>query len=222
MKNLALTIAFMGLLAFGASAQNFATGIRAGVNLTTFQNEDLEDNKYAVGINVAVPLEFILHQNFSIQPEIQFIQKGVAFEATDNITGLDLKTRFFTNYLEIPILAKGKFGSQALSGYLIAGPTFGFSTNRYAVAILDDERETEKVDFIDEGEQTDNRFDIGAAFGLGLEAGIGSNGAIVLDARYNLDFNDNTSFENDAPSDWTKTFNSGIAISLGYRYAFGL
>ncbi|MTI32721.1 porin family protein [Xanthovirga aplysinae] len=224
MRNSILSIIAVFLLSISSSfAQEQKTqvsaGIRGGVNLSTLQHKNLENNKYAPGFNIAIPVEVSLHKNFAIQPEFHFIQKGVAFDISNG--EVEKKERNFTNYLELPILFKGIVGNEVISGYVFAAPTFGYAYDRYNVMVTDGERDRNTAGFTKEGEIQDNRFDFGASFGLGTELQAGP-GKVVIDARYGLDFNDNYKFENDKPENYEGTYNSGIALTVGYMMPLGM
>lgn len=214
MKNLSLIIALVSVFSFGANAQSLSVGVRGGINLTTIMNEDTDDNEFAVGMNFAIPVEIGISELFSVQPELHYVQKGAKFELTD-----DFSTSLLTDYLELPVLAKVKFGNETVKGYAVAGPSVGFALNRAVITKDGDDRERETIDFIDEGDQTDNIFDFGIVGGIGAEISAGP-GSVVIDARYNFDLNDNTSFEDEAPDSWNKTTNTGIGITVGYMFNF--
>ncbi|NJN77665.1 MAG: PorT family protein [Saprospiraceae bacterium] len=214
MKNLSLIIALVSVFSFGANAQSLSIGVRGGLNLTTSMNEDTDDNKYAIGMNFALPVEIGVTDFFSVQPELHYIQKGVKFELTD-----DLSIQSLTNYVELPVLAKVKFGTETVKGYAVAGPSVGLAFSRFVTTKDGDDKERVKAERDEEGNETDNIFDFGLVGGIGAEISAGP-GAFVIDARYNFDLNDNTSFENDAPDSWNKTTNTGIGITVGYVFKF--
>lgn len=212
MKKFIAVIAFLMVSnTWMSHAQNVAVGLRGGINLATIANENLEPDHMVVGINVAIPVEIQVADFLAIQPELHFIQKGAGFEAD----GADITYNYFFNYLEVPVLVKGMVGNDLIKGYAIAGPSVGFALSQYQVTKTDDDRESESIDFVDSGDIQNNRFDIGVALGAGVEIPVGI-GAFVLDARYNLDLNDQVKFEGDAPDNWEKNFNRGIGITVGY------
>ncbi len=216
MKNLSLIFAFIALFSLGAQAQSISVGLRGGINLTTNVGEDVsEDNKFVTGANFAIPVEIGVSDNFSVQPELHYIQKGTKVEFSDDLYAYSL-----TNYFELPILAKGMFGTENIKGYVAAGPTLGVAFSRFVTLVNGDEKEREKAERDDQGEETDNIFDFGLTGAIGVEINAGP-GAFVIDARYNMDLNDNTSFENDAPENYNPTKNSGIGISVGYVISLG-
>lgn len=106
MKKLTITslILFSTLFCF---AQN-SIGVRVGINLANQQYDadglDLSFDSN-LGFSIAIPFEIGLSDNFSVQPELAFIQKGVKQDGI--IDEVEVKT--ILNYLEVPILAKKLF-----------------------------------------------------------------------------------------------------------------
>lgn len=196
-----------------------ALGARTGVSLFTIANENLEDQKYLTSFTFSVPVEIGITPMFSVQPELNYNEKGVAFE--DELTDIVTSTR--TSYLEMPILAKGTFGTGSVQFNAFAGPSFGFGIDRRQVVNAsgydsDVEELTISIvstdlDFDDEGDIQDNRFELGAVMGLGFT--YGTNVKFVFDARYNLDLNDNLKIDGDEPADYEKSFNRGMSFTAG-------
>jgi len=216
MKKLLLSIATLVILSAGSTfaqnQSNISTGLRVGTNFSTFQGKDVEGHNYVIGLDIAIPVEVSFNEKLAIQPELHFIQKGSGL----NYDELDQKLRGFYNYLELPILLKGKIGDEKLSAYAIAGPSFGYAINRNLVTIEDGNRESESFDF---DKDIDNRFEFGAQLGLGAELQAG-RGKLVLDARYGFDFNGFT--KADFLQDDNPNYNSGIAVTVGYMLPLNL
>src|SRR5688572_18090157 len=105
---------------------------RAGVTLSTSSFEPVgftgqkSNSKLAVGFTVGAGYDFFISEKLSIQPEINFIQKGQKLEEVAYPDGYEYKinTEVKFNYLEVPVLAKYKFGGQT-KFYVAAGPSVG-------------------------------------------------------------------------------------------------
>ncbi len=106
----------MLLLSTGLFAQKFQLGLKAGPNLTSFNNGNFEQ-KARVGFTGGAFVSFLLGDNFAIQPELLFSTQGVMIKNTLNAG--DYKA----NYLSVPVLAKYRFNG---GFYLEAGPQAGF------------------------------------------------------------------------------------------------
>ncbi len=132
----------------GVSAQSLSFGGKLGVNIANMEfSEDgltIEpDSK--MGLNIAAILNVGLTDAFSVQPEVNFIQKGYTldFELFDETVESD----FIINYLEVPVLGKYSFGTDQLMGFVEAGPTVGFAMSAKTVT----DGDSEDIDFDEDG-----------------------------------------------------------------------
>ena len=218
-KVLFTSLFFLSLLTIG-QAQQMEIGLRAGYSLFSVKSDLLElDNHYTGGLNLAIPLSIPLNERFAIQPELQFIQKGVAFKFEE--AGITTKTALKTNFLELPVLFKRNFQIGKMQLSALAGPSVGYALNRFvSQKIGDGDRVTEDVDFIKEGNAKDQRWDIGLVGGMAASWPLG-NGSMVLDARFDLDLNDDARFEGDKPAGYKKSTNRGFLFSVGYVIPIG-
>ena len=171
MKNLLRTF-ILFVMAFSITyvyAQSVNFGVRAGINLANVEVEGFGVSSSAdlrVGVVLGAFADIGISENFSVQPELQFIQKG--FKNNDN------DDKLLLNYLEVPVLAKYSFGAGATRGFVQAGPSFGFalSSNAESGGVKED------IDFDQDGVK---RGDVGLTFGAGVDFG-----AIFIDFRYTL------------------------------------
>lgn len=197
-----------------------SVGFRTGADYFTVHSKaEEEDPKYTMGLNLAIPVEVALSDNFSIQPELHFTQKGFAFESS--VEGEDFTQTFRTNFLELPVLLKAKYGNDIIKGYAFVAPNVGYALNRtFSTKLGDADKEKEDLDFVTEGDIQSQRWEFSAMGGIGVEiqAGIG---AFVVDARYNLGFTDSVKFEDERPDDWDKATNRGCTLSVGYVVPLG-
>jgi len=228
--NLILLIAFVALC---LSTQNaFAQssiGIRGGTAIFTVKNYPFEQEGIKLNEEVffgnynAVSFEIGLSEKFALQPEVNYIQKGGRLDSTKDD---ELEFKVEMNYLETPLLAKFRFGTSALKGYVIVGPSVGYAIGgQTQIETGDDENEIEieeDITFDDEygiDGRKDNRFDFSAVAGGGVQYRLGP-GSIVLDARVHYDFNDFNKFES-TEADWSdKVRWEGVSVSLGYQFEF--
>ena len=51
-------------------SQNMSIGLRIGATEFTLNNDEINDSKYTVGLDLAIPVEFTLSPVFSIQPTV--------------------------------------------------------------------------------------------------------------------------------------------------------
>lgn len=215
-------ILITGLLYLNVHAQT-QLGIRGGISLATITDiqEELDPDfelKSITGLNLALFAELSLTDRLAIQPEVNFLQKGSTVEASF-VGNADVKIEARINYLEVPVLAKYKFGSDKLGIQAFAGPSIGYALSGRAKTTLAGVEATEKIEFdndIDDDGVKDQRWDLSAVLGLSGSMSAGP-GQIVLDIRYAMDFTDFTKFKDTRPDDYQKSYNRVLGISLGYQ-----
>lgn len=167
-KFLAITAVVLGL---GLQAQQTKetkkdSGIelipKAGITIATqsIKNMDGEKSKTSFQAGLGVNIQTGL-QNFSVQPEVNFISKGTRIK---NHFG---NQTYNFNYIEIPVLAKYSFGPV----YVNAGPSIGFLVG--------------KSDKIKAAYGKTKTLDFGLQMGAGVAIPAGP-GKLIVDGRYNL------------------------------------
>lgn len=164
MKKLFVVAALLSVFA-ATKAQNVELIPKAGINISTQSIKGLGNEKTRVGIQGGLGVN--VHTGitgFSIQPELNFINKGTSLKTT---TG---REKLNQNYLELPVLAKYSYGLV----YVNAGPYIGLRLG---------EGNKEKLAYGDT-----KRFDLGVQMGGGLAIPAGP-GKVILDARYSLGLN---------------------------------
>jgi hypothetical protein len=226
-------IAVMLLLVANVLSAQVSIGLRGGINFTRgdLQETDVTDNmqEYLIAPYAAIPVEFKFGENFALQAEPTFIQKGLKlfeqFEMEDEVGQMmnyenDFRTRI--NYLTLPVLAKGLAGTENLRFYAVAGPEVGYAlsgTKKLEMVVTNGEQTTEKIsEDINFDKDGIDRFDFGLIFGAGVEAKLGP-GAVVLDGRYNLGLYDIDRSAEVNPN--PELYNRGIAVSIGYMLPLG-
>ncbi len=219
MKNLPkiLIVLLAWVIALPAIAQ-IGVGVRVGGNLakvavTDEDGESVdEDVNYSFGLVGGGLIELSISDKFAIQPELLYSQHGFAVDMTFFDEEFSVKTRF--NYLQVPILAKIKFGSEPVGFHVMAGPYAGYGVGDITVSTeMDGEKEEETASW----EDTElKRVDFGVAAGLGVSISAGP-GRIGLDARYQLGLANMI----EEPSGSEKLSNRNLQFSLCYIIPLG-
>lgn len=174
-------------------------GIRAGLNLASVHGDDVSiegvspENRVALsgglfaGIRVA--------PSVLVQPEVLYTQKGARYEVAGEEAVIKL------DYVEVPVLLKGRFGSGSARPSIFAGPAVAFKVSG-------------KTEFQGEEEDAEDvkSTDFGIVFGAGLDLVVGS-GAFTIDARYTLGL---TTFVDIPDPDDVK--NGVWTFSVGYAF----
>ena len=163
MKKLLLTA--IAVFALGnVNAQEVKFGVKAGLNLSNINGDDVSDNNSRFSFHVGGLAEIKLADKFAIQPELVYSVQGTKFD-----TGGSDDLVYDLQYVNLPIMFK-YYVAEKFS--LEAGPQIGFLT-------------TAKVKLGDESEDVKDMFkstDFG--FNLGLGYNITEN--ISAGLRYNL------------------------------------
>ena len=137
-----LTLAIIALFATTTAFAQNAVGFRGNLTVSNMTKFGLIENitpdfKGLVSGGGAIFLEMPITENFSIQPELSFMEKGFAVKEGINVGGAFLNTdinipvngklRFKTDYIQVPLLAKYHFGDKtATHAYIAAGPAVGY------------------------------------------------------------------------------------------------
>ena len=181
-------------------------GIRAGVNSSNMKKSGSKDidlsTSAKTGVNAAVFLEIPIIPAFSIQPEVQYSQKG--FKAKGTYLGAPYEYKQTSNFIEVPLLAKFKptqnFG-------IILGPQFSFLTStKTKVTVANATHEN----LVNNDNDNLRKNILGGV--IGLEA---ASGPVIFDLRYSLDFQKNNG---DGSSTTPSYKNQVIALSAGFRF----
>ncbi|MBL7783202.1 MAG: PorT family protein [Saprospiraceae bacterium] len=118
-------------------AQTVKVGVKAGLLLSnldiTPRATDDPELKQLSTFHITIPVEIGLKGIFAIQPEIMYGLNGTRFDQTTNaLEGGTVQVYRHTegwvrvSTIEVPALAKVKFGSRHWKFHLLAGPSMGF------------------------------------------------------------------------------------------------
>lgn len=210
-----MALLFVVGFGFTSMAQSITVGPRVGLNLGTqvvtggdSEEEDAwnDEVKANTGIQLGAVANFGISELFSLQPELLFVQKGYKFEED----GMSAKGKY--SYLEVPVLAKISFGNEQLKGFVTAGPTLGYWLSGKDTFEAGGGEISGDIDFDDDEDGVEKRFEAGASIGVGLAYKVGP-GALNFDVRYGAGFTSVYESDDDA-----KLKNSGISLSVAYLF----
>ena len=211
MKNLILSLTFGAFMVTSAVAQ---VGIKAGANFATIAEEgegisqDDIENKAIVGAVLGITYDINFGDIISIQPELLFSQSGGS--NTYNVLGTITKNQYKINYLELPVLAKVKFGPV----HLAAGPWIGYAmSGKYNSKTTFNENVLSEVDrkYTFDDQDDTKRINYGMIGAVGV-----SLGKVVFDVRYNYGFNNLLDDDANNTNDNKPVLQTrGIALTLG-------
>jgi hypothetical protein len=242
---------FAAAFAFGAARAQVSVIPKVGLTLarqhfdqtpnTIFGKEYYKTNcglTAGVGFNVPLSKEKSL---FFLQPELLYVQKGQRFEYANEF--YKAKGKDVMNYLEVPVLAQVKFGTEQIKCFVAAGPSLAYALGgRYAFdgvtlggiaggtsTHLEGRTVFRKApeNNISNNQYMDpayfNRLDVGVQAGGGIGLAVGP-GMLQLEARYGHSLTsfykgntDNNSTADDQANFWNRT----LAFTLGYAIPLG-
>lgn len=209
--------------AIALKAQDIHLGVNTGLNFSHFsynlkdkaQQSDAEKNaQYTTGFVLGVPVEFDYNPLFSLVLEPGFIQKG--YQSYDTFGQSYYKGVLTSNYLELPILAKLKFGEEDVSGYFLIGPSLSYalSVSRYQETNQNGkvESRTTSINF-----NSDHYNNIDAAFNIGVGVAIkAGTGNVLISTKYQYGLLNLNTYPK-AKDDY-KVYNSGFMLTAGYSW----
>lgn len=197
--------------------------IRGGLDLANLFGDGVEDtdNRAELGFGAAFSIVHI--GAVSISPEVWYRQKGARSIAEFNQQVIEEgSAEIGLDYIEIPVLLRidlPAFGGGKIIPYVNGGPAFGWRFDCSIAVEADSGSTTRMCDDLsgDNLEQTLKDYEVGAAFGGGLDfAVLGGLGALNLDARVTQGL----SRINDTGDGSPDVKNRVISVMLGY--SFGL
>ncbi len=127
MKQSILFIALFFSITF-SSAQT--VGLRVGANLSNLKFDQASLTRLGitkeslVGLALAIPIEFKVHKNVSIQTELGFLQKGFKSVQSVRSGNATIKSELsnYADYANIPVMVKLHTASRLVQVYVNIGP----------------------------------------------------------------------------------------------------
>jgi len=213
-KNLKFFALALAMALTSSAMAQLSIGPRAAVNFSNVAvDSDEEDNPgNLLGFAFGGAVEIGVSEKFSIQQELLFSQSGFIIEDDFELAGepVDLSIKYF--YLQIPLLAKLKFGSGPAVFNVFAGPHVGFGLGDI---IIQTEVMGEKNSGTQSWDDTGyKRFDFGVTGGVGVSFAVG-RGNLGIDLRYQLGLS-NLSDDGDG-----KSSNRNLQAGLSYLIPVG-
>lgn len=202
------------VMAFTTSAMaQLSIGPRAAVNFSNvaFDSDQEVNSENLLGFAFGAAAEIGISERFAIQPEVLFSQSGFILKDEFELSGelIDLDVRY--NYLQIPLLAKLKFGSDAAVFNVFAGPHVGFGLGNitFGTEVMG-EKETETQSWEDTGY---TKFDFGVTGGVGVSFPVGP-GKLGIDLRYQLGLSNLSDEDDDDEKASNRNFQAGVSYLI--------
>lgn len=225
-KQLCACLTMIGFLAIPmtvkAQFDDSRFGIKAGVNLSNFYQEELGEQNLRAGFHAGIFTELALGESFSLQPELLLTTKGnrISYGEGDNLFNdlVDEENNALigdaeTNltYIELPILAKFTI-NEVINLHI--GPYFSYLLNASSDV---DGTLGDQLDELDR--DGFNAWDYGLAAGIGVDLNL-----VTIGFRYDLGLagvnDDATSAANDFT--WDELINDRKNQALMFYVGVGL
>ena len=131
----------------------FAQQLSSEMNLSSDFSGFSFTNEARIGFSFGGFIEYDLTNQFSIRPELLYVQKGTRFHSSGSAADYDVNMNIImqNDYLELPVLLKLTLSSREdlIQPYIYGGPSFGYAIRSKIKgrARIDGESDTETEDF---------------------------------------------------------------------------
>ncbi len=211
MKKLYIILIACIALHITSSAQGARIGIVAGAPISNFNSKSdfgSYNGKANTGFTAGFVVDFPLGSSFSMQPGLNYVQKGTRFE--EPVDGQVLKANTTVNNLELPL--NFLFNTHTSSGnfFIGAGPSVSYALSG-KVKVSDGINSTsETLKFGTTPEDDMKSYEFGANFTTGFTFKQG----LILAVNYNAGLSN----LDPLPSDGSKTNSHYFGIRAGYMF----
>lgn len=232
-KTVQTTFFFCLLLSAMTTQAQMSLGLRAGVNLANYNfkfgsslaGAEPDQPSSAALLTIGVPFQMTFSEHFAMQAELNFTQKGFRQKIDDTFQGTRIESdgKLVVNWLELPILAKARFGSDAgIGGGVFLGPSIGYGLSGKSTStatVTTNGKPTTNSNSTDLNFKDDDHSRFDFALNLGGEV---NYGGIFLDVRYQLGLTNMISDKSGTSGSGEFTARTrGLGITAGYRIPIG-
>lgn len=204
----ALTVLFITITSV-AQSPKVKFGIHAGTSIANMKYE--EDGmslspKSSFGIQGGFVADFQLSKHISLQPGLNFVQKGARWE--------DEGDKYIERFNTIEVPFNVLFNSKGSNGnfFVGAGPSVSFAVGGKFIEKIDGETDKENMSFGNDEMEDDYR---ALDFGLNGMIGYEFKGGFFMAANYNLGLRNLTP---GGDEDYGKVKTNYVGIRLGYFF----
>ncbi|MEQ1798140.1 MAG: porin family protein [Lacibacter sp.] len=211
-KSLTFTAALI-ISTVAVKAQSPRFGFNSGIaiaNVAIKYDDEKEKADYRIGLNIGMMVDIPAGHNFSVQPGINYVQKGLRQKETDG--NYSMESNLLLNYLEIPLNLVYKAPVKKGHLFIGAGPSAGFALKGKARSTSSDgqyvDKEEYKIEIGNKDEDDLKPFELS----LNILGGYEFSSGIQVAVNYNRSIN------NLVPGDaGSASFrNSYFGIKVGY------
>ena len=220
-KNIVLAGLF-SIVSFASLFAQNAAGLRIGTGWNNVTSKDLNgtvDFKTISTLSAGAFYEVNLGHNFSVQPEINYNEKGFRSDVSKDFTLFNMNLPVGASavsvirYVDVPVLAKYKFGTEGVRAYVMAGPSVGYAMSgnieTRAKVLIDIKVADSPINLTSNNYK---RTELAGVIGAGVELPISEKAKLFADARYSRSLTD----VYELPVVGTRLRNQGYGVSVGF------
>jgi opacity protein-like surface antigen len=213
MKKFILSLAVLASAAGVANAQTgIKVGLKGGFNGSTFSGADSKGSEYKAGFAAGGFVNFGVSDNFSIQPELLYSQKGASIDGVPYGSGTTGGTngtfKSTLGYLDVPIMFRYNIGEDGKGFFVEVGPQGSFVIHRRDFT---EDSGGKQVGSSDTSTDPLNKVVLGYVGGLGYQITSG----LQLGLRYTGDFTQVYKQQNNSA---INVHNSVFQFQVGYAF----
>ncbi|MCQ2975801.1 MAG: PorT family protein [Bacteroidales bacterium] len=190
MRNKTLLIILLAFLAVNSYAQKPIYGISMGANFSNLIGRDkIEDSKPRIGICPGINIDIPLVYETFLEIGAYYSQQGVKVETDEFVKSVrqKLKVTKYVDYLQIPIYWKQTYGDIYTKIGPFASMAIQASSDWKKDSIAREEMSVSEGSYASFINKL-RKYDVGAAFAVGLQTSIASNLDLFFDASYKIGF----------------------------------
>lgn len=199
-------------------------GFEGGPSYTSTVGNNLVDldTKPNFGFLAGIFGQYNFNSNYSLKLAANYQQKGSKLEISQQDTkGFDyvLDGKIKLEYITIPLLFRGTFGTSSVKFFVNAGPYLGIlMTNKTTIDANSQYNEPGRtVDNTDSTESTD----FGVSAGIGLQIPVASKSALTFELRDDIGLTDISKYTSDE-STKTNSFSIIVGLTFGAGKQYGV
>lgn len=181
MKKLSILLS-AAIISINMLAQKTRIGVNAGISIANYNAEfggESDNGNSKIGFTLGAVADIPMGDHFSIQPGLNFVQKGTKDEQT--IGNITEKVSLTTNHLEVPVNFLYNTNSGNGNFFIGAGPSFAFGISGKWKYDDGTDQLDESVNFGDTDEDDLKGFD----FGANILAGYTLANGLTFSVNYN-------------------------------------
>lgn len=232
MKYFHLIIALIILTSNTLFAQDFSIGLKDGISWSgitgrfDFKNFNQTQIQNRIDHSFGLMLNYKTTRFLTLQIEINYENKGFAFQNDIWLDGVAYSGHFNINYIIVPLVTNFEIGKRVkYFGYTGIYMGFLIKAENYTSLLSTSSSEFIIYDISYDPTNVFNKYEFGGLVGIGIKIPLCEKVEFIIDSRYNFgltkaakntDFDyDSNQWTKDTPDNFQNVYNRSFSISLG-------